>query len=75
MRQVEISELPQHIASLLAAVGEWEEVILTRDNRPVTKLVQIQPRRPRRKAGSAKGLIKMAADFDEPLADFADYMP
>ncbi|NOQ36053.1 MAG: DUF2281 domain-containing protein [Methylococcaceae bacterium] len=26
------------------------------------------------KFGSAKGLIKMSADFDEPLDDFADYM-
>jgi hypothetical protein len=27
-----------------------------------------------RKPGSAKGLIKMAPDFDEPLEDFKDYM-
>ena len=26
------------------------------------------------KFGSAMGLIKMSADFDEPLDDFADYM-
>jgi hypothetical protein len=25
------------------------------------------------KAGSAKGQVKMAADFDAPLEDFADY--
>jgi len=27
-----------------------------------------------RKPGTAKGLIKMAPDFDEPLEDFKDYM-
>jgi hypothetical protein len=27
-----------------------------------------------RKPGIAKGLIKMAPDFDEPLEDFKDYM-
>ena len=27
-----------------------------------------------RKAGFAKGLIKMSPDFDEPLEDFKDYM-
>ena len=26
-----------------------------------------------RKAGSAEGLIKMSADFDEPLEDFEEY--
>ncbi len=29
---------------------------------------------PRRKAGLAKGLIRMKEDFDEPLEDFKDYM-
>ncbi len=29
---------------------------------------------PRPKFGSAKGLIWMAPDFDEPLEDFKDYM-
>jgi hypothetical protein len=34
----------------------------------------IQKEKPVPKFGSAKGLIKMSADFDEPLDDFADYM-
>ena len=29
----------------------------------------------RRKAGSAEGLIKMSADFNEPLEDFEEYQP
>ena len=29
----------------------------------------------RRQAGSAKGQIKLAADFDAPLDEFAEYMP
>jgi predicted DNA-binding antitoxin AbrB/MazE fold protein len=33
------------------------------------------PVRPRQRTfGSAKGLIKIADDFDEPLEDFRDYM-
>jgi len=30
--------------------------------------------KPKRKAGLAKGLIKMKEDFDEPLDDFKEYM-
>jgi hypothetical protein len=30
--------------------------------------------KPRPKFGSAKGLIEMSDDFDEPLEDFKDYM-
>ncbi len=29
---------------------------------------------PKPKFGSAKGMFKMSADFDEPLEDFKDYM-
>jgi len=29
----------------------------------------------RRERGSAKGLIKMSPDFDDPLEDFKDYQP
>ena len=38
--------------------------------------VQIETAKPRqgRKAGSAKGEIFMADDFDAPLEDFAEYM-
>lgn len=38
------------------------------------KTQEAAPRKPRRKAGSAKGLITIAEDFDEPLADFEEYM-
>ena len=37
---------------------------------------KIEPEKPRKKrqAGSAKGEIFMADDFDAPLEDFAEYM-
>ncbi|MCX7096782.1 MAG: DUF2281 domain-containing protein [Methylococcales bacterium] len=40
----------------------------------VTKQLVTKKEKPVPKFGSAKGLIKMSADFDEPLDDFADYM-
>jgi antitoxin (DNA-binding transcriptional repressor) of toxin-antitoxin stability system len=50
------------------------EVIICIDDRPVIKLVPIEPVKPRRKAGSAKGIIWMSDDFDEPLEEFREYM-
>ena len=38
---------------------------LTRINQPTPKC---------RHRGSAKGLIKISIDFDEPLPEFAEYM-
>ena len=42
------------------------------------ELIQLFPETHRgtpRKAGSARGRIKLANDFDQPLGDFKDYMP
>lgn len=48
-----------------------ETVVITKENRPVVKVVAIKP--VHRTPGSGKGII-MSADFDTPLADFAEYM-
>jgi hypothetical protein len=36
--------------------------------------VPVSQAKPRPQFGSAKGLISMSDDFDEPLEDFAEYM-
>jgi antitoxin (DNA-binding transcriptional repressor) of toxin-antitoxin stability system len=78
MHQVDLSVAKDQLSDLLALALKGEEVIFTRDNQPVLKIVQIgssqKPTKPsRRKAGSARGLISMSPDFDEPLEDFEEY--
>ena len=49
--------------------------IIARGNRPVVRLEVLPEARSNRKIGHAKGLIlSVAADFDEPLDDFREYM-
>jgi prevent-host-death family protein len=48
-----------------------ESVTVLKENRPVVKIVPVKPAT--RVPGTGKG-IWMAPDFDEPLADFAEYM-
>ncbi len=62
-------ELP----ALIKSVVEGEEVIFTRNNLPIAKLVAVRQEKPRPQFGSAKNLFVMAEDFDEPLADFDEY--
>ena len=50
------------------------EIVATQNEQPVVKLVPVSVAKPRRRNGSAKGLITMSDDFDEPLEDFAEYM-
>jgi prevent-host-death family protein len=69
-----------HLAQLIEEAAHGEEVIITRNGGWAFKIVPIrqpeQVQQPEQgpKAGSAKGLIKMSDDFDEPL-EFEDYVP
>lgn len=78
MHQVDLSMAKDQLADLLDLALNGEEVVFTRDNQPVLKIVPIassqKPAKlPRRKAGSARGLISMSPDFDAPLEDFDEY--
>lgn len=68
------AEVKLAASQLTEVVISGEEVIIKRDNQPAVKLVSASPVKRRRKAGSAKGLVKISDDFDEPLEDFKDYM-
>lgn len=76
MHQVNITEATKHLLELIEAASKGEEIIITKDDQPVAKLVPVAPVKKRHpaKAGSAKGLVTISDDFDEPLEDFKDYM-
>lgn len=73
MIQVNIHEAKTNFSRLIARVAEGEEIIIAKSNKPVAKLVQISTPTQSRKLGSAKGKIRIAEDFDEPLNDLAEY--
>ncbi len=74
MRQIDIDQAKIQLNSLFQAALDGDEVVITRNGQPVLKIVRfIQPKK-RRRSGSAKGLISMSSDFDQPLEDFYDYM-
>ena len=74
MHQVDLDEAKSHLPDLVEAAIKGEEVVITKDDQPVVKLVPIVLTKPRPQFGSAKGLITMSEDFDEPLEDFDEYM-
>ena len=61
------AQLPQ----LVERAEHGQQVVLTRDGRPVARIVPVGEQRPRPKAGFGKGTVQhMADDFDAPLPDF-----
>jgi prevent-host-death family protein len=75
MQSITIAEAAQKLPDLIDAALRGEEVVITKDNLSLVKLIPATPvKRHPAKAGSAKGLIWISDDFDEPLEEFKEYM-
>ena len=74
MRSITMAEAAQKLPDLIDAAMRGEEILITKDNLAVVKLIPTTPLKPRPQFGSAKGIIEISDDFDEPLEDFKDYM-
>lgn len=74
MQKVNLDEAASHLPELIEAAMKGEEVIIMKDDKSLVKLVPVSPISHRPRFGSAKGLIWMSEDFDEPLEDFEPYM-
>jgi prevent-host-death family protein len=76
MSAVPIEEAQAKLSELIDNLAPGEEVMITRNQQPVAKLVgQQKPERKPRRPGSAKGKLVILAEDDEHLEDFKDYMP
>ena len=76
MASVTIEEAQSRLPDLIEALAPGEELVITKDQRPVAKLAKESTAAPtpKRRAGSAAGQVWMASDFDEPLEEFREYM-
>lgn len=72
MAKYNIADAKSRFSELVDRALAGDEVIVSRDNTPLLKLVPLA-KPGRRKPGTAKGQIQMAPDFDAPLPDFAEY--
>jgi len=75
MHQVNIHEAKTHLSKLIQEVIAGEDVIIAKGNKPVVRLVALIENASKRQLGTARGKIVMADDFDDPIDDFAPYMP
>ena len=74
MQQVNVGEATKQLSHLIDAAVRGEVVLITTDDRQIVRLVPVKHTRQPRRAGSAKGMIHMADDFDAPLEDFQEYI-
>jgi prevent-host-death family protein len=67
--QVNVYEAKTHLSKLLARVSEGEEIIIAKGGKPIARLIPVVERPVHRVAGSARGRVTVAPDFDAPLPD------
>ena len=66
-------EAKTHFSRLVAEALSGEEIVVARDGVPLIRLVPILPPEKPSLLGLMKGQIRIGADFEESLEDFAEY--
>ena len=74
MSSVTLGEAQARLPELIGQLQPGEEITITEQGQPLAKVRKAERTSWPCKAGSAAGKIHMAADFDAPLEDFAEYM-
>ena len=69
MQTINIHQAKTHLSKLLEEVSKGLEIIIAKSGKPIAKLTGISPAKPLRKPGLLKGKIRIAENFDAPLAD------
>ncbi|MEH2134930.1 MAG: type II toxin-antitoxin system Phd/YefM family antitoxin [Nostoc sp.] len=64
---INIQEAEVAFSELLNRVSRGEEITITQDGIAIARLVPVNQNPPQRTPGSAKGLITISPDFDDPL--------
>jgi prevent-host-death family protein len=69
MASVSVHEAKTNLSRLIAQVEAGAEVVITRNNRPVARLVREGPARKRPLLGALKGQIVFDESFFDPLPE------
>lgn len=76
MSIVTIHEAKAQLSALIEQSLQGEEVIIARRDKPLVRLVPVDPRtQGGRTLGSAKGRFSIADDFDDTPEGFEDHEP
>jgi prevent-host-death family protein len=75
MQTTTVEDVQAHLPELLEHLSTGEEVVITREGKPVARL--LPPELPKGVPiyGRGKGKVLLLVDDDEHLKDFAEYMP
>jgi prevent-host-death family protein len=67
MAQVNLYEAKTNLSDLVERAAAGEEIVIAKAGKPRARLVRIERAAVERRPGRARGLIRIAPDFDAPL--------
>lgn len=70
---VNMNDAKSSLSKLAARAAAGEDIIIARAGKPVAMLTRVPSTGGKRLLGLLQGKIRIAEDFDEPLAEFSDY--
>ena len=73
MSKVPVEDAARSLSELIERAARGESVIITSGTRSVARLVAVGDEAGHPTFGSARGLIQIAPDFDEPIDDMREY--
>lgn len=66
---VNIYEAKTKLSQLVDKAAAGEDVVVSRNGKPLARITRLEPPRRRVRFGVLKGKIRIARDFDAPLPD------
>jgi len=75
MMQLTVDEAKNQLSELLKAASKGEQVIIQNHEGQDFQLISLPTTVKHPQYGSAKGIVKMLDNFDDPIEEFENYMP
>jgi len=72
-QSINIHEAKTRLSQLIQQVEEGDEIIISRANKPIARLVAYREKAQQRRLGEAKGMVEILPDFDQLPEDFMEH--
>jgi prevent-host-death family protein len=69
MEPVNIYKAKTRLSQLVDIAASGEDVVISRNGKPLVRITQLETHKLRIKFGVLKGRVRVAKDFDSPLPD------
>jgi antitoxin (DNA-binding transcriptional repressor) of toxin-antitoxin stability system len=75
MQTIPLEEAQGHLVEIIDQLTPGAEVVLTRGDKPVARIVAEPGVKPHPVPGRGKGMLTVLSEDDDHLKDWVDYLP